>query len=434
MKRSVVTIAIVLSCALKAFAADAEVAVASASLGEPEALARFLNGQGEWRGTGGQFARLEMRFAQPVLVSKIHVTSCGAAFADGVDAQINFDHTRVFVEGGQPKLTFAIAADQNPIPVQSLVFNFRHNTDVCVRELAIFNGAKPVALRAPKLRALEGSVPTALFDSRLETSWSSSEMGPVEIRFATEADIRRVRVWNGDPRGVQIYQGSPRAKTVALASDSARETFALKDESGLQTVQLKTPMKTKLLRVAVTEAYGGEISQARMAEMQFGDESSFFSPDVSAGLKATVDARLSGFRAAGLSDMVDRTLSFREDEREWSVRLRSDGSIFIRGHSENLERARLFSFVGRYVVVEANEKRVRIKVDGSRFASHLELDGAVCAAACAGGRGPDGERVQDEMSFGRAKDGFVFVRDEGPRGTSGLDFHDFKARVLTSSE
>ncbi len=413
---------------------ESSVVLLAASLGDPQALARMIGSRGEWRAEGGQFAKLEMRFAGPTPVSKIEIESCGESFADGVEAIVNFDHTRTFVEGGKRTLAFAVAPAERPLEARSLVLNFRYNENACVREIRVMNGAKRLALRPPGLLAVEGGPPAAPFDSRLETSWSSGETGPIELRFASERNVSRVRVWNGDPRNPAAFKGSPRVKTLALSTGKSTEKVSLEDSPAAQVVSLKNPLRGKVIRVSVEGAHGGAAGEARLAELQFGDADGFSGPDVSTALRATAEARKAGFRASGLGDVVDRALRYAEDDRDWTVRLRSDGSVFIKGQSESLERARAFSFLGRYEIVEATGKRLRLKLSGARFTSSRELDASVCAADCAGGSGPAGQWLEDEISFGRAKDGLVFVRDEGPRRAVGLDFHDFKARILKSGE
>lgn len=420
---------------LKALESSAvDVLLAASSLGEPSALARLLNGEGEWRGDGGQFARLEVRFAEATPVSRIEIESCQAAFTGGVDILVNFDHTRIFAEGGQTKLTFAIAPDEKPLPVRSFVLNFRHNVDACVRKLRVMRGTKLLSLKVPSIIEAEGNLPTALFDSRPETTWALEDSGPFEIKFNSETEVTRVRVWNGDPRNAVHFKALPRVKAIALANENVSETIVLEDSASPQVIALKTPLKGKTLNVTILEAHRAPLAKAKLAELQFGNESGFFSPNISASFKATSESRKSGLRTSGLGKIVDRSLSHEDEGQPWAVRVRSDGSVFIKGESESLDRARGFSFLGRYIIVEANQKRVRLKVEGARFHSPMELDGAVCTAECAGGSGPSGKWIEDEISFGLSKDGLVFVRDEGPRRATGLDFHNFKARILENAE
>lgn len=434
MRSCLLLFVIALMSSTAANAAD-EVALVSASLGDAMALVRLLSGQGEWRAEGGQFARLDIRFEKPVEISRLEIEACSGGFTDGVDAYVNFDHTRVFVEGGKNKLTFAIAGEGKPLPVTSLVFNFRHNRDVCVRSLGVFRKDMRVQLKVPeRVEVAGGRVPAALFDARPETYWSHENSGAVEMKLAAETEISRVRVWNGDQRGPSRFKAAPRAKVILFASESGSERVSLADRDGPQIIRFKTPFKSRALRLSVEEASGGAVSKARVAEIQLGDDTRFFAPNVTGALQALADARRSGFRAGNLGNMMDQTLDYHDDETRWAVRVRSDGTVFIKGHSESLDRARVFSFLGLYTILEANATRVRLQVEGSRFTTHAELDGTACPGACSAGGNSSEQVVNDEISFGRSRDGLVFVRDEGPRRASGLDFRSFKARVLTSAE
>jgi hypothetical protein len=254
------------------------------------------------------------------------------------------------------------------------------------------------------------------------------------VKFDNEVRIKQIRVWNGDQRTTAKFQAVPRAKTLSFFGEESKGTAELKDLKGMQTIDLSDTVKGKSIRVAVEAAYGGKVESARLTELQLGKSGEFYQMDITQIAQANADARKSAFKSARLEGILDRNLIMADDNENWSVRVRTDGTFFMRGKSENLKRARTFTFLGTYTIQESNKKNVRVKIVGVLSNQIHEQDSSTCARDCADNPGPQSMELNDEISFGRGKDGIIFVRDEGPRRANGLEFHALKARVAKEGD
>ncbi len=419
-----------------AHAATPELATVFVNSGKSSDVVTMLKGGGQWKAdASAQFAKLDLRFTAPVTLNKVEVQSCGPSYADGADLYVNFDEQVAFAEGGKPVLSFSPGANLPGVQARSLTFNFRYNKEVCVSAIRLLNEGKALKIAVPFVDEKGHAGITSLHDGRLDTPWSADETGgSVVVKFDTDVRIKQIRVWNGDQRTTTKFQAVPRVKTLTFFGEESKGTAVLKDLKGMQTIDLSDTVKGKSIRIAVEEAFGGKVEVARLSELQIGKSNEFYQMDITQVAQANADARKSAFKVARLDGILDRNLGVADDNEKWSVRVRSDGTFFMRGKSENLDRARTFTFLGSYTVQESNKKNVRIKIVGVMSNQVHEQDSSTCARDCADNPGPQSAELTDEISFGRGKDGIIFVRDEGPRRANGLEFHALKARIAKEGD
>jgi hypothetical protein len=437
MRSLISTLSFLVFCtSASAFAAGPELATVFVNTGKTSDVITMLRGSGQWKAeASAQFAKLDLRFSSPIALNKVEVQSCGTSFADGADLYVNFDEQVAFAEGGKPVLSFSPGANLPSVQARSLTFNFRYNKEVCVSAIRLLSEGKPLKITVPFLDEKGRAGTISLHDGRLDTTWAPDETGgSVVVKFDNEVRIKQIRVWNGDQRTTAKFQAVPRAKTLSFFGEESKGTAELKDLKGMQTIDLSDTVKGKSIRVAVEAAYGGKVESARLTELQLGKSGEFYQMDITQIAQANADARKSAFKSARLEGILDRNLIMADDNENWSVRVRTDGTFFMRGKSENLKRARTFTFLGTYTIQESNKKNVRVKIVGVLSNQIHEQDSSTCARDCADNPGPQSMELNDEISFGRGKDGIIFVRDEGPRRANGLEFHALKARVAKEGD
>lgn len=425
---------VALITASSAHAAKGELSLVGVSSGTILDATQMLAGKGEWKpDPAAQFVKLDLRFALAPTFNRIEIQSCGESFSDGANAYVNFDDASLFSEGGKPTLHFNFL---KPIlNARSVAFNFRYNQNVCVSRVRFMMNGKVAQITIPFLpEPMTGSV-LALHDGRLDTDWSLDETDrAAEISFETEKRIDQIRVWNGDQRSTSRFKASARVKTLALFTDSQREVVSLKDSLEPQTLKLPNTIKGKVIRLLVEEAHGGALASAKMSEVQFGYDDEFMVTDVTPLAKEASTSLRQKFASVRLDRVLDRNLITRDDGTRWSIRLRSDGTFFMRGHTENLQRVRNFSYLGQYTFARIEKKSIHLSVRGFVTTLPFELDGSTCTRDCGGNPGPEPEFIEDEISIGAGKNGLIFVRDEGPRRSRGLEFDTLKTRLSKESE
>ena len=421
---------------LQAFAETSEITLLNVNSGKNSDAYKMLAGKGHWQAdSSAQFVKLDFRIHPPVIIDRIEIQSCGPSFADAVETYINFDEHRAITEGGKPTLAFTPVLNLPGVQVRALTINFRYNRNTCVGGVKLLKDGKPVKLAVPiaEEKAVSGAV--ALQDGRLDTHWSPDETaGSVVVKFDNETKVKKLRIWNGDQRSNSLFSSQPRAKTLALIADDQKASVTVKDLKGMQTIDLDNSLKGKSIRVVVESAYDGKPENAKISEMQLGNGDEYFAGEISTSMQANVESRKAGFKTAKLDSVLDRNLVVNEGNEAWAIRVRSDGTIFMRGQSENLNRARTFSYMGSYTIQESTKKGVRIKTSGYYSNPVHEQDSSTCGRECAENPGPEAMFLTDELSFGRGKEGIIFVRDEGSRRARGFEFHSLKARIAKESE
>ena len=88
---------------------------------------------------GLQFVKMAMSFTVPVTgVRQISIQSCGTDFHDGVEIFAQPDSRRFYAEGGASVASVKFVGPE-PVELQSLAFNFRHNHDLCIKSIVMLN-------------------------------------------------------------------------------------------------------------------------------------------------------------------------------------------------------------------------------------------------------------------------------------------------------
>lgn len=410
--------------------ADVDVEIASTSADGAAGLLRVLNGIGQWRPGTGQFTKFELRFRAPVELSRAEIHGCDSQVFEGAEVYLDFDRRQVRTEGGKSKLVFALTAPGVKDALSSLAFNLRYNSGVCISAVKFFNGDVEVHVTAPVLAATVSAAPATLFDSRLDTAWRS-EVGRTqsEVVFEGEVNITGMRVWTGDQRSRDTFKARPRAKVLLVSGDNGfKETVQLADRIGAQSVALLQAYHGRVIRVRVEDAFGGPVADATISEIQFTSGRNHISPDVTGPLRVAADMRRMGFQEAKLSEVLDRTMILDEEGDRWIVRLRSDGTLFVRGNSDNLLESRQFSFLGQYVIEGAKQYGLRLRVNGYRVPSHMDLDGSNCGRGC--GEESDGLTfVEDVLSIRRPKARSIFISSEKPKRSTLFGIRSLRMKV-----
>ncbi len=428
----------------QAWCKTADITLVSAS-GDDGSSPTDLFAGGQWRPGSSRVAKLEMRLLEPQEFSRLELSTCDQALSDGVDLYVNFDEHYQFLESGKSKLVIALAESdkQKGRAVRTLAFNFRNNSDLCLTAPKFFNGADEISVQAPKNLPIESSVPLALFDARLETA---AKIGgePIEIKFVNEVIFGGLHIWNGNQTSELKFNGDPRARSLELEGDNGfKETVELSDRFGSQLVQFKKEFRGRSLRLLVRENYGGApLGLAALSELQFvgghvagsAQRRDFFGLDIRAAQRALLEERKASFRSADLVPVLDRSLWALEGDDRWVLRFRSDGTFFLRGHSDNLKEAKEFSFLGFYTVIESSQRGLKLKINGGRFSSHLELDGSWCGRDCAGGSGVPAVNLEDKIIVTSTKKGSFFVRGSGTKRSTLLGHKSLKMIVSSGDD
>jgi hypothetical protein len=161
----------------------------------------------------------------------------------------------------------------------------------CLGEVKLLRGGKALAVKAPRTVAgrIEASSvltpadayhPGFLFDGRLDFGWAEGSKGPgtgESFTLTLEAPVELValELWNGYQRSDDHFQKNARAKTLAVSVDGgAPVSLDVKNASGVQTLKLPAPMKGRVWKLAVEQAYPGKrypdlvLSELRLVDAQ----------------------------------------------------------------------------------------------------------------------------------------------------------------------
>ncbi len=411
----------------------------------------FLGGQ--WRPGPSRISKLDLRFLEPQEVTRIELSTCGQALSDGIDLYINFDEHYQFLETGKSKLVISLkdkpaghaTGKERVQSIRTISLNFRNNTNLCLTAPKFFNDSEEIVIRVPQMLVAESPVPLALFDARLETAakFDNGAKG-LEIKFARDMEFGGLHVWNGDQSSEHRFRQEPRVRNLTVESETGfNETIELSDRSGSQLVLFKKDFRGRILRLIARETFGGApLAPAAMSELQFvsghqpgsAKGRDFYGIDIRSATRVLAEQRRTSFQAAGLTAVLDRSLWVAEGDERWVLRFRSDGTLFVRGHSDNLKEAKDFSFLGFYTIMEASLKGLKLKVNGGRVSSHLELDGSWCGRDCAGGSGVPTVSLEDRLIVSSTNKGSFFVRGSGKKRSALLGHKSLKMAVSNGDD
>lgn len=370
-----------------------------------------------------EYVKVHLYLDDELLVSRVELASCGDPLAGKPTVFTNFDGNidSLARAKGSPVLALAYAKPQK---VRSLTFNLGRNKKVCLRDLKLFDEAGAAyEVKVPrvvkgKITASSTTRPVAsyhvlnLFDSRYEYAWASdaATKGVVlDVTFDEPQTVDRLRVWNGYQRSDVHCFSNSRLKAFTLEGDGDyRATATATDAMGSQLVTLPKPFTGKHLKLTVTDAFvGKKYKDLVISELRFGSEAGWLTLDPTAQMAVTAKANRDAFKKAGLLDALDSGLVASEGQSDWTLRLRSDGSLFLEGTSVKeqlgamrMERSHFYS-LGNYEVKAAAEDGLDLRIFGLLKVQseeiHYSMDCNGCGRDCNQAAGGDGDRIYEEL-------------------------------------
>lgn len=437
---------------------------------------------------GARFVRLDWRFEKPTPVARLELESCDGAFHDGVEAYIDFDRRKLFVEGGKTILTIATGGT----PLTSISVNFRQSASSCVKRARFIGpGDQDLDVRCPIVMAADvvmvpvapGSMPTRgtatavtstsapsassvsalaskrspspvslfggrewrsgsplhLFDSRPETFWSAPlKDAAFSISFESAQEIHGLRVWNGDGANELAFRMEGRAESLMIKGDDGfSETHPLTDQASVQEFRFQKPMRSKHLVVRVTGTADGRVA---LSEMRLLGPSGPITIPVEKGRLEIESNHLSEFSKSGLDEVLDRELVSVDSETDgdenggWIFRFRADGGFYIRGLSDDERTSRTFYANGFFGLISSTKDSLKLRASGVRRTSVLAPDAEACEAACGAVDTAQGTMFTELIELERSAKGTIMVRNRTPKRAKVLPFRDLRVRRLSQHE
>ena len=350
-----------------------------------------------------EFVKFHVYLDEAVQLSKVEVNSCGENFKSRIDMYINFDEMiqTMKEEGKVAKYDFS-----TPVTARSVTFNFSKNSNICLSSVHLYDEkGKQFKVKSPRIIegtavASETGKPEAsygvmnLFDSRYEYSYASldnSKGVSIDFTFKDAQKIKSIKVWNGYQRSDVNCVENGRVKTINLTGDDGySEKITLKDEMGPQIVELPKLFSGRNLKMIVDESYRGKKYKGIvLSELRFFDGKEWFLLDPFSRIKDIAKANGKDFEQAGISDIINKSLvgtdvavtSPEQTGSNWTLRLRSDGSMFMEGFtsstdadSENTSR---FYALGNYEVKSTENNILQVRIFG--FLRELKSEVATTA-------------------------------------------------------
>ncbi|PNV71645.1 discoidin domain-containing protein [Leptospira inadai] len=375
----------------------------------------------KWRPEkGANFVKLHVYPDESFLLSKIEIESCNGSFADSITAYINFDEYSQDLTGGGSTATVQFSA---PRSARSVTFNFHKNTDICVDKVVFYDekGSK-LGWKSPKIveasiKASETAKPFLsydvmnLFDSRYEYAWASDKKGAgvaLDFDFKEKQKIKALKIWNGYQRSERHCQTNGRLKTATLTGDDGYSSkIEVQDTLGPQTINLSKPFEGKRLRLTVDSIYEGKGYKGLIiSELRFSDGDDWILPNPIEQVRKIAKENALQFAAANINNVLNWSYVGGEYSGEipvnssstekssppapessmdqppqeeqvsdkylvssnWTLRLRSDGSMFLEGNTEDEgmggKTNRSFFALGNYEVKEAKPDGLKLRIFG----------------------------------------------------------------------
>ncbi|HRG48801.1 MAG TPA: hypothetical protein PLX69_20380 [Leptospiraceae bacterium] len=331
-----------------------------------------------------EFVKFHVYLDEAVQLSKVEVNSCGDDFKSRIDMYINFDEMiqTMKEEGRVANYSFA-----TPVTARSVTFNFSKNSNICLSSVHLYDEkGKQFKVKSPRIIegtavASETGKPEAsygvmnLFDSRYEYSYASldnSKGVSIDFTFKDEQKIKSIKVWNGYQRSDVHCVENGRVKTINLTGDDGySEKITLKDEMGPQVVELPKLFSGRNLKMTVDESYRGKKYKGIvLSELRFFDGKEWFLLDPFSRIREIATSNEADFDKAALSEVMNKSLTGNDPNanNNWTVRLRSDGSMFMDGrttsYDENSENTSHFYALGNYEVKSAENNILQIRIFG----------------------------------------------------------------------
>ncbi|WP_061248788.1 NADase-type glycan-binding domain-containing protein [Leptospira alstonii] len=453
----------------------------STSLSDKLAFAAL--GGGSWKPEeGAEFVKLHFYPDEGFQLKKVEVDSCKGEFTDAVTAYINFDELSATAELAAKK---ALVNFENAVYARSVTINFRKNKDLCIGEIRFYDEKeKQFSLKLPKI--VEGSVKASetvapiqsydvmnLFDSRYEYAWASDKKGKgvtLDFKFKESQKFNTIKIWNGYQRSDQHCYSNGRLKSATLTGDNGySQKIQLQDILGPQEIALEKTFEGTSLRLTVDDIYAGKMYKGFvLSEIRFGKDKNwvlinpihrsqsiaqsnhlqFTPPDLDGilnhGLRGLEVSELpseiqSSETIASSETPVTEEGSGERIESNWSLRMRSDGSFFMEGDTQDqnyegsgtLHKTSKFYAIGNYEVKESSADSLKLRVFGymrkyssSYMESHGEgdMDCNGCGRDCnMADKDPDKKEIifQDFITI-KKLNGNVYVQNTSP--SRKLDF------------
>ncbi|HNN81990.1 MAG TPA: hypothetical protein PKL30_24115, partial [Leptospiraceae bacterium] len=230
-----------------------------------------------------------------------------------------------------------------------------------------------------------------LFDSRYEYSYASlnnSKGVSLSFNFKDTQKIQSIKVWNGYQRSDVHCVENGRVKTINLTGDEGySEKISLKDEMGPQIVELPKPFNGKKLVMTIDESYRGKKYQGIvLSELRFFDGKEWFLLDPFPRIKSIAKTNGDDFQKAGISEILNKSLTGSEEgvNSNWTVRLRSDGSMFLEGstttYDSDSENTSRFYALGNYEVKSTENNILQVRIFGflREIKSEMQIEHMDC--------------------------------------------------------
>jgi hypothetical protein len=348
-----------------------------------------------------EFVKFHVYLDEAVQLSKVEVNSCGDDFKSRIDMYINFDE---MIQTMKEEGKVASYSFTTPVTARSVTFNFSKNSNICLASVHLYDEkGKQFKVKSPRIIegtavASETGKPEAsygvmnLFDSRYEYSYASldnSKGVSINFTFKEPQKIKSIKVWNGYQRSDVHCVENGRVKTINLTGDEGySEKITLKDEMGPQIVELPKLFSGRNLKMTVDESYRGKKYKGIvLSELRFFDGKEWFLLDPFSRIKDIAKANGSDFEKAGISDIINKSIvgsdvaagSPEQTGSNWTLRLRSDGSMFMEGmtsstdaDSENTSR---FYALGNYEVKSTENNILQVRIFG--FLRELKSEVAI---------------------------------------------------------
>ena len=395
-----------------------------------EAARNLLIGQSTQLKPGPEFVKFSVSFATPSNIKAVSIESCGGEFADGIDFFFYPGQRRVFVEGGR---TFALARVPDDQPVSTLAVVFRHQTPSCLQGFRLFDRpGRALLLTAPELSPgkTEGDEQRKLFDQRFLIPAEFSSGLAKDFSFESSQDFDRVQVWVGDQLGEANFRETPKLLRFSISADGGKpQSIQAKEKLGMQEIMLKKPLAGKKIRF--TPASSGALSELRFGSGS-GSTARTFLPMEDGALESKVAKTFSDNQ---LKELLDHELVTREESDNWHFRFRSDSTFFVYGNNdEQLGVAGHLNGLGRFEVLGAQPKKIKIRLQGYKLEAAFLWDGSVCGPGCGETLPQKIKPIDETIVLERLPNGVFMVRNRNTQAKRTLLFSDLKSKVSSLSE
>ena len=154
------------------------------------------------------------------------------------------------------------------------------------------------------------------------------------------------------------------------------------------------------------EAYAGKKYKGIvLSEMRFHDGKEWFLLDPFPRIREIATSNEADFEKAGASDVMNKSLTGHDvnaASSNWTVRLRSDGSMFMEGsttsYDENSENTSRFYALGNYEVKSTENNILQVRVFGFlrelKSEIEMQMDCNGCGRDCNQLGGTDSDKIE----------------------------------------